>query len=104
MPFTAASGGSAARAVDDLPAGQYPVPVTSRASHAREFYEAHVRSLPRDVQLQLVAVIADEAAAGPLPTAAVAFGELSGLGAEVWEGIDAALYVQELRDEWSGRP
>ncbi|MEN9935409.1 MAG: hypothetical protein RLZZ387_1988 [Chloroflexota bacterium] len=26
--------------------------------------------------------------------------ELHGLGAEIWRGIDAQAYVNELRDEW----
>ena len=26
--------------------------------------------------------------------------ELEGLGAEIWEGIDAQAYVDELRSEW----
>jgi len=27
--------------------------------------------------------------------------ELQGLGREVWQGIDAAKYISELRDEWN---
>lgn len=30
--------------------------------------------------------------------------ELEGLGAELWEGIDAQEYVNELRAEWDHRP
>jgi hypothetical protein len=30
--------------------------------------------------------------------------ELEGLGAELWEGIDAQEYVNELRREWDHRP
>lgn len=29
--------------------------------------------------------------------------ELAGLGAEIWEGIDAQEYVDELRNEWDHR-
>lgn len=29
--------------------------------------------------------------------------ELRGLGKEVWKGIDAKLYIDELRDEWDAR-
>ena len=29
--------------------------------------------------------------------------ELEGLGEEVWRGVDAKRYVEELRDEWSAR-
>ena len=30
--------------------------------------------------------------------------ELRGLGKEVWEGIDAQEYVNQLRSEWDDRP
>ena len=30
--------------------------------------------------------------------------ELRGLGKEIWEGIDAQEYVQQLRSEWDHRP
>ena len=30
--------------------------------------------------------------------------ELEGLGAEIWEGVDAQEYVNELRKEWDHRP
>jgi len=30
--------------------------------------------------------------------------ELAGLGAEIWEGIDAQEYVNQLRSEWDERP
>jgi hypothetical protein len=30
--------------------------------------------------------------------------ELEGLGAEIWEGIDAQEYVDQLRSEWDDRP
>ena len=30
--------------------------------------------------------------------------ELAGLGAEIWEGIDAQEYVNQLRREWDNRP
>lgn len=29
--------------------------------------------------------------------------DLAGLGKEIWEGIDAQQYVNELRDEWNAR-
>jgi len=29
--------------------------------------------------------------------------ELHGLGAEIWQGIDAQDFVNELRDEWESR-
>jgi hypothetical protein len=30
--------------------------------------------------------------------------ELTGLGAEIWEGVDAQEYVNQLRGEWDHRP
>jgi hypothetical protein len=30
--------------------------------------------------------------------------ELRGLGKEIWEGIDAQEYVDQLRNEWDERP
>jgi hypothetical protein len=30
--------------------------------------------------------------------------ELHGLGAEIWQNIDAQRYVDELRDEWDRCP
>ena len=30
--------------------------------------------------------------------------ELRGLGTEIWEGIDAQEYVDQLRSEWDERP
>ena len=30
--------------------------------------------------------------------------ELEGLGAEIWLGLDAQAYVDELRSEWDQRP
>jgi len=30
--------------------------------------------------------------------------ELAGLGAEIWEGVDAQEYVNQLRNEWDHRP
>lgn len=30
--------------------------------------------------------------------------ELAGLGKEIWEGIDAQEYINQLRSEWDHRP
>lgn len=70
-------------------------------------YDAHVRGLPRDVQVQLVAVIADEASLynepGTTPRSPKLL-DLAGLGAQIWQGVDAGDYVRELREEWDRRP
>lgn len=30
--------------------------------------------------------------------------ELAGLGAEIWDGVDAQEYINQLRNEWDQRP
>lgn len=30
--------------------------------------------------------------------------DLEGIGAEIWQGIDAQAYVNEIRQEWDHRP
>jgi hypothetical protein len=66
-----------------------------------QIYEQQIKPLPRAARLRLLAriaqdlVMADEADE-PEPSLL----ELEGLGAEIWQGIDAQQYVNELRDEW----
>ena len=69
---------------------------------AEQLYEQQIKLLPAAERLRLVAMIAHD-----LATTTVAPGprqrsllELEGLGAEIWEGIDAQEYVDELRKEW----
>lgn len=93
--------------MDEAGKRAYPTAMSVRSAHAREVYDAHVRGLPRDVQLQLVAVIADEASLhnepGTTPRSPKLL-DLAGLGAEIWQGVDAGDYVRELRDEWDRLP
>jgi excisionase family DNA binding protein len=44
------------------------------------------------------------AAAEPTASPRRSIMELHGLGAEIWAGIDAQEYVNELRKEWDHRP
>jgi len=71
-----------------------------------EIYARHIRALPAGEQLRLVEMIAS--ALAPEVTRAVqpqrSLLELEGLGAEIWQGIDAQQYVDELRQEWDQRP
>ncbi|MCI0387995.1 MAG: hypothetical protein MOB07_04410 [Acidobacteria bacterium] len=73
---------------------------------AQEIYDQHIKSLPPAEQLRLVEIIAKEVASEvpdeSRPKRSVL--ELKGLGAEIWEGIDAQEYVNELRREWDHRP
>ena len=68
-----------------------------------ELYLQQIRSLPVEARLRLMALIAqDLAAQANRPRRRIT--ELRGLGKEIWEGIDAQAYVNELRAEWDDRP
>lgn len=72
---------------------------------AREVYEQVVRLLPAAERLRLVELIAREliTTTSTVPRQRSLL-ELEGLGAEIWQGIDAQEYVNELRKEWDHRP
>jgi len=71
---------------------------------ATEIYERHIKQLAPEERLRLVELIAHDMAesrAERRPTRSLL--ELEGLGAEIWQGVDAQAYVNELRDEWDER-
>jgi hypothetical protein len=70
---------------------------------AKEVYERHVKRLPPEERKQLAEMIT-QAMKGPTPQTVRSIMELHGLGAEIWEGVDAQEYVNELRKEWDHRP
>jgi hypothetical protein len=66
-----------------------------------QLYEQQIKPLPRAVRLQLLARIAqDLAVADETNESEHSLLELEGLGAEIWQRVDAQQYVNELRDEW----
>jgi hypothetical protein len=70
-------------------------------------YQRHIKPLPQSEQIKLLTKIAEELANGKEakePTKKRSLLELEGLGAEIWEGVDAQEYVNELRNEWEHRP
>jgi hypothetical protein len=74
---------------------------------AEEIYERHIKPLPAAERLRLLAVMAQDLAeqsadASRQPKRSIM--ELHGLGAEIWQGIDAQAYVDALRQEWDHRP
>jgi len=74
---------------------------------AEDIYERHIKLLPAVERLRLLAIVAQDLAAEPAEVAAQSkrnIMELHGLGKEIWEGIDAQEYVNELRKEWDHRP
>lgn len=66
-------------------------------------YDEHIASLPVDVKLRLVALIAERVAAGDRDRGS-RLEDLDGLGKDLWAGVDADAHVQSMREEWSGRP
>ncbi len=71
-----------------------------------ELYEYHIKPLPLADRLRLVELIARDAAetGGGTPPPRRNIMELHGLGAEIWRGVDAQQYVDDLRKEWGHRP
>jgi hypothetical protein len=71
-------------------------------TEVNQIYEQQIKPLPRALRLQLLAriaqdlAVADETDDEPQSTLL----DLEGLGAEIWQGVDAQQYVNELRDEW----
>jgi hypothetical protein len=65
-------------------------------------YDDHIASLPDDVKLRLVALIAERVASRE-PRRVVRLADLDGLGREVWAHVDPDDHVRRLRDEWDGR-
>ncbi len=74
------------------------------ARDVEELYRRHIRSLPRAKRLQLLARVAQDLAESRSPEPSRSLSELEGLGAEIWSGIDAHRYVEDLRREWDHRP
>jgi hypothetical protein len=74
---------------------------------AREIYEELVRHLPPEERLELIEIVKGDLATSQIDAPEEhkrSIMELHGLGAEIWEGIDAQEYVDELRKEWDHRP
>jgi len=67
-----------------------------------QIYEQQIKALPRAARLRLLARIADDLAATDAEDddKTLSIMSLHGLGAEIWQGIDAQAYVNHLRDEW----
>ncbi len=66
-------------------------------------YIQQIRGLPPEARLQLLALIAQDLAA-PTSGKQHRITDLQGLGKEIWQGIDAQDYVDQMRREWDERP
>ena len=71
-----------------------------------ELYMRYIKPLPHAEQRQLLARLTRDLASSDTDDAAHAYSllDLEGLGAEIWQGVDAQAYVHALRDEWESRP
>ena len=71
-----------------------------------ELYEQQIKPRPLSERLRLLAMIAQDLAVETKEEEEPKHSlmELEGLGAEIWQGIDAQEYVNELRKEWDHRP
>jgi hypothetical protein len=73
-------------------------------NRAESLYESQVRNLSESDRLRLVELIThDLVEARTSEQGKRSILELRGLGAEIWKGVDAQDYVDELRDEWGDR-
>jgi hypothetical protein len=61
-----------------------------------------LQQLPHEEQLRLLSVLKARVAGHPDSDAARSVLELEGLGAELWNGIDAQEYVSRERASWNG--
>lgn len=65
-------------------------------------YETELRHLPLEERMRLLELIArDLRRADDEETKSIL--QLRGLGQEIWDGIDAQEYVDEMRAEWDHR-
>jgi hypothetical protein len=71
-----------------------------------ELYLAHIKPLPMVERLRLLEMTARDLVTSTIDDTRSEHSllELEGLGAEVWEGVDAQAYVNGLRKEWEHRP
>ncbi len=65
-----------------------------------EIYQQYVKPLPNNEKLRLIAKVSSDMAENENEKPKRSLLELEGLGKEIWEGIDAQEYVDELRNEW----
>lgn len=75
-------------------------------NNLEELYRQQLAPLPAADRLKLIAMLAQglDSTEEPSEPPRRSLLELEGLGAEIWQGIDAQEYVNELRSEWDHRP
>ncbi len=72
------------------------------AGSVDSLYETELRHLPLEERMRLLELIArDLRRTGNEETKSIL--QLRGLGQEIWDGIEAQEYVDEMRAEWDRR-
>ncbi len=71
---------------------------------AEEIYQRYIKPLPNNEKLRLIAKVSSDLAETEAEKPKRSIMELHGLGKEIWAGVDAQEYVDELRNEWEHRP
>jgi hypothetical protein len=68
-----------------------------------ELYKRYIKPLPAMERQRLLMLVSRDLVAEDDDDEEHSILELEGLGAEIWEGVDAQEYVNALRDEWDHR-
>lgn len=74
------------------------------SSPVSTLYAQHIQPLAPAERLELLALIARDLAPTSGSPKSHSLEELRGLGKEIWEGVDAQVYVNRLRQEWERPP
>lgn len=77
------------------------------ATDIDKIYNQHIKELSPEDRRRLLAIITRDLTRLPDKSSkgkTRSLMELEGLGAELWEGVDAQEYVNELRAEWDRHP
>lgn len=69
-----------------------------------KIYMQHIKPLPAEDRRRLLTIMVRDLTPPLDERKTRSLMELEGLGAELWEGLDAQEYVNELRKEWNHRP
>jgi hypothetical protein len=71
-----------------------------------QLYQRYIQFISITEQLRLIALISQQLANHSASTSKKSRSllELEGLGAELWEGIEAQEYIDQLRQDWETRP
>jgi hypothetical protein len=78
----------------------------AEATELSEIYTRYIKPLSPADRRRLLALVTHDLAQGENGSTSRGRSllELEGLGAEIWQGIDAQTYVRTLRDEWERDP